>query len=68
MFGVLVAHRTRLLNLAHTMTDARRASSIKSLAVGLYLSRAKIAEGAVGAGMLEAALAQLDPARLDDRS
>lgn len=66
VLGVLVASSTRLLELARTMAHARKAGTIKSLAVGLgcFLSRSGFDAGMAGPAVLEAALTQLDPERL----
>ena len=66
VLGVLVASSTRLLELARSMAHARKAGTIKSLAVGLgyFLSRSGLDASTTAPPLLEAALGQLDPDKL----
>ena len=64
--GVLVARSTRLLELGRTMAHARKAGTIKSLAVGLgyFLSHSRFDASVAGPALLEAGLRRLDADRL----
>lgn len=66
LLGVLVQRSTRLLALGRFVAPQRRANSVKAAAQGLayFFKEATFPVVSVSTGLLEAAVRQLDPARL----
>lgn len=62
LFAVMLQRSTRLLTLAHSLMGQRKASTVKSLALGLgyFLAQAQCAVATLSPCLLQAALAQLD--------